>query len=120
VNETWSGGRRWVGGMTNHWLQHIESYLWPGGFSRNVWMIVDAARDPRIFRMLRQFHLEHYCLYAGPLSPALEAAAPYLIQLDHDDEETRLFLTHAWGNSWECFWSVMRTGTQFVSIFADS
>ncbi|HEY7393092.1 MAG TPA: DUF4123 domain-containing protein [Bryobacteraceae bacterium] len=89
--------------MTSQWLKQIESYLWPGGFSRDVWMIVDGARDRRIFWMLRELHLEHYCLYAGPLSPALEAAAPYLVQLDHNDEETHRFLRNAWGNSWGVF-----------------
>jgi hypothetical protein len=103
MSKTWGGGRRRVGLMTSQWLKRIESYLWPSGFSRDVWMIVDGARDRRIFWILREFHLEHYCLYAGALPPALEAAAPYLVQLDHDDEDTRRFLGHAWGNSWGVF-----------------
>jgi hypothetical protein len=89
--------------MTGQWLKQVESYLWPDGFRRNIWMIVDAARDRRIFWSLREFHLEHYCLYSGPLPAALEAAAPYLVQLDYDDEETRGFLRIAWGNSWGVF-----------------
>ncbi len=47
--------------------------------------------------------MEHYCLYSGPLSAALEAAAPYLVQLDYDDPDTRRFLEHAWGNCWGVF-----------------
>ena len=47
--------------------------------------------------------MEHYCLYSGPLSTALEAAAPYLVQLDHNDADTRRFLEHAWGNCWGVF-----------------
>ena len=86
--------------MTGEWLSRIERHLWPQGFGRNVWMIVDAARDERIFSLLRILHLEHYCLYSGPLPLALQAAAPYLVQLDHDDREMRQFLRHAWGNSW--------------------
>jgi hypothetical protein len=89
--------------MTAQWLERVEGYLWPNGFSRNIWMIVDGARDRRIFWMLREFHLEYYCLYAGPLPPALEAAAPYLVLLDYNDPETRDFLRNAWGNNWGVF-----------------
>src|SRR5580658_10312245 len=89
--------------MTNEWLTQLEVHFWPDGFRRNVWMIADAARDPRIFPMLRQYHMEHYCLYSGPLPPALEAAAPYLVQLDYGDPQTRRFLAQAWGNSWGVF-----------------
>ena len=89
--------------MTSEWLSRIEERFWPHGFRRNIWMIVDAARDRRIWSMLRQFHLEHYCLYNGPLPPALEAAAPYLLQLDYNDRETRGFLRLAWGQSWGVF-----------------
>lgn len=66
-------------------------------------MIVDAARDPRIFWLLREYHLERYCLYSGPLPAELEAAAPYLIQLECEDEDTRHFLRKAWSNSWGVF-----------------
>lgn len=66
-------------------------------------MIVDGARDPRIFWILREFHLEHYCLYSGPLPTALKSAAPYLVQLDYDDKDTRRFLQIAWGKSWGVF-----------------
>jgi hypothetical protein len=84
-------------------LNRLEQHLWPEGFRRDVWMIVDAARDRRIFWMLREMHLEHYCLYSGPLAPALETAAPYLVQLDRDDPHTGGFLQSAWGNSWGVF-----------------
>jgi hypothetical protein len=48
-------------------------------------------------------HLEYYCLYSGPLTPALEMAAPYLVQLEYDDRDTRHFLRSAWGNHWGVF-----------------
>ena len=66
-------------------------------------MIVDGARDRRIFSLLRELHLEYYCLYSGPLLPMMETAAPYLLHLDCDDKDTRCFLRHAWGNSWGVF-----------------
>jgi hypothetical protein len=89
--------------MTSEWLSRIERRFWPEGFRRDIWMIVDAARDRRIFPMLQEFHLEHYCLYSGTLPPALEVAAPYLLQLDYDDPDTHSFLGHAWGKSWGVF-----------------
>ena len=89
--------------MTSQWLSRIELCFWPQGFKRDIWMIADAARDPRIFAMLREFHLEYYCLYSGSLPPALEMAAPYLVQFDCGDPGTRQFLRSAWGNNWGVF-----------------
>jgi Domain of unknown function (DUF4123) len=89
--------------MTSQWLSRIEECFWPQGFRRNIWMIVDAARDRLIFPMLQEFHLEYYCLYSGTLPTALEAAAPYLLQLDYNDQDMRRFLRNAWGNSWGVF-----------------
>src|SRR5262249_59167017 len=89
--------------MTNHWISRIQQHFWPEGFRRNVWMIIDAARDRRIFPLLREFHLEYYCLYSGPLLSVLETVAPYLLHLDCDDKDTHYFLRHAWGNSWGVF-----------------
>ena len=82
----------------------IEERFWPNGPSRDVWMIVDCARDQkRIFRFLLACHLEQSCLYSGPIAPALEMAAPYLLQLEHDSEETRRLIELSWGNSWGVF-----------------
>ena len=50
----------------------LEAFLWPKGARRDVWMIVDAARDRRIFGMLLDgFYSDHMCLFSGPLTPAL-------------------------------------------------
>ena len=84
-------------------VNEIEHHLWPEGQRRDVWMILDGARDPRIFPMLLECHLEYACLYAGPLHPALEVAAPYLVQLDYDYKDTHRFIRTAWGNSWGVF-----------------
>jgi len=89
--------------MTSEWLSRIEKTFWSQGFRRDIWMIVDAARDPRIFPMLQEFHLEYYCLYSGKLPPAMAAAAPYLVQLACDDRDTRRFLERAWGKSYGVF-----------------
>ena len=33
--------------MVKPFLHDIEELLWPKGFTRDMWMIVDGARDPR-------------------------------------------------------------------------
>jgi hypothetical protein len=92
----------------------IEDTLWPHGFSRDVWMILDCARDQqRIFRFLLSCHLEYSCLYSGYLAPALEMAAPYLVQLEHDHSETRRLIELAWGNSWGVF---LKSGTSLIKL----
>ena len=93
--------------------QAIAPVLWPKGFKRNIWMIVDCARDQqRIFRFLLNCHLEYRCLYSGHLPPVLEMAAPYLLQLD-ESEETRRLIELSWGNSWGVF---LRSDTSLIKL----
>lgn len=82
-------------------LRRLEECLWPKGYTRDVWMIVDSARDERIFGLLLEcFYSTHACLFAGMLAPEVKMTAPYLIPLEHDDKKTRKFLSHGWGNHW--------------------
>ncbi len=81
-------------------IDRMEQELWPDGASRSIWMIVDPARDKRVFPLLLDCHLEYSCLYSGKVSPTLEAAAPYLVQLEQGYRDTKRLLTSAWGNSW--------------------
>ena len=77
-------------------------------------MIVDCAREPRgIFRFLLSCHLEHSCLYSGPIAPELEMAAPYLLQLECNNPETRRLIELSWGNSWGVF---LRSGTSLHKL----
>jgi hypothetical protein len=89
--------------MTEQWIQRIEEILWPEGPRQNIWMILDGARTIEIFRLLLACHLEYACLYSGPLTPELEIAAPYLVQLDHGYRDTHQLIQQAWGNSWGVF-----------------
>jgi len=63
-------------------------------------MIVDAARDRRVFNLLVNSYLDYSCLYSGTIPPALEVAAPYLVQMEFEDRYTRQLLEQGWGNSW--------------------
>jgi hypothetical protein len=89
--------------MANRFRNSLETLFWPDGFRRDMWMIVDGARDPRIYSSLLGSYLESSCLYAGDLPYSLEAAAPYLVQLEFEDRYTRRLIDEAWGNSWGVF-----------------
>ncbi len=103
TEEKRGAGRRLVSVMTSQSFSWIEENFWPRGERRDIWMIVDAARDRAIFRMLLECRLEYSCLYSQFRSPALEIAAPYLVQLEYQDRNTRRLLERAWGNSWGVF-----------------
>jgi hypothetical protein len=89
--------------MANAYRKSIEELFWPDGFDRNMWMIVDGARDRHVYSSLLSSYLQYSCLYAGDLPHALEAAAPYLVQLEFEDRYTRKLIDDAWGNSWGIF-----------------
>ena len=89
--------------MTDHRLARLEECLWPRGSIVQVWMILDAARDPAILPLLRSSSLQNTCLYSGAVPRALGVVAPYLVQLDRDNPVTHRLLSRAWGNSWGVF-----------------
>lgn len=98
-----AAGRRHGLSMTDQELARLEACLWPRGSIVQVWMILDAARDPAIWPMLRTSSLQNACLYSGTIPPALAAVAPYLVQLHQDHPATQRLLARAWGNSWGVF-----------------
>ena len=81
----------------------LTSALWQKSANFRTWMILDAARDERIYRAVERTQLDTACLFAGKLSYALKRAAPYLIEADKDDRLTRLVLNSGWGNAWGVF-----------------
>lgn len=90
--------------MTTERLDRLDEYLWPQGFTSDAWMLVDAARDKRIYGMLLEcFYSRHNCLFSGSLAPNIQVVAPYLIHLEYDDPRTKRFIRYAWGNSWGVF-----------------
>lgn len=81
----------------------LEKHFWTRGNTRDVWAILDGARDRRIYGFLLDSYLTYSCLYAGALPPDLEIAAPYLVQLEFEERYTRRLLELAWGKSWGVF-----------------
>jgi hypothetical protein len=84
-------------------VERIRKQLWPEDTGRDIWVVLDGARDRRIYGHVVDTYLESTCLYSGTLPPALEVAAPYLVQLESDDRLTTRVLQQGWGQSWGVF-----------------
>ena len=86
------------------WEEGVRNCLWPGGQRRTVWMIVDAARDRRAYRLLLEgYYSDRACLFSGPLTPEMELASPYLVQLHPEGSVTDKIIRQGWGQSWGVF-----------------
>ncbi len=79
--------------------------LWPSQpvTGTSVWAILDCARDDRIYYALRNSGLDYLSLYAGRLSPAMQAAAPYLVEVAPTYRFTPKLIEMGWGQSWGVF-----------------
>jgi hypothetical protein len=80
--------------------------LWeaPAGVApHQVYALLDGARDPAIVPWIRRRALDYTCLFAGTLTPALAAAAPYLLHLYRGEPFTRELIEKGWGRSWGVF-----------------
>lgn len=85
---------------------HLIERLWEapeGAPPDQVYALLDGARDPAILPWIRRRALDHTCLFAGALTPALAAAAPYLVHLYRGEPFTRELIEMGWGKSWGVF-----------------
>jgi hypothetical protein len=89
--------------MKNNYMEIVKQRLWPRQAGRETWMIVDGARDRKIYGLLLDSYLNYSCLYHGELAPEIELVAPYLVQLEYDDSYSIKLIERAWGNSWGIF-----------------
>lgn len=86
------------------WVDSVRDCLWPEGRRRTVWMIVDAARDRRAYRLLLEgYYSDRACLFSGALTPEMELASPYLVQLYQDDQVSDRLIREGWSKSWGVF-----------------
>jgi hypothetical protein len=84
----------------------LAKLLWPKGSGPSApqaYMLLDGARDKRIVPMVRSSGVPFECLYAGPLTPALMAAAPYIVQLSPESRFFNQVVPRAFGNAWGMF-----------------
>ena len=75
----------------------------PGASQRNLWAIVDCARDERVYSLLDLSYQDKCCLYSGNLPIVLERAAPHLVQVTPDDRFMWKLIDLGWGNGWNIF-----------------
>jgi hypothetical protein len=88
--------------------QQIQRALWqyasPEG-EGEVYVILDGARDPRIYPNVLLSGTRHECLYRGELPEVLLAAAPHLLALQPNAAFTNWLFKFGWGQSWGVFFS---------------
>jgi hypothetical protein len=85
-------------------FEQIRDILWPKGPRKDVWAVLDGARDPRIYSAILNSHNLTSCLYAGTITYALEHCAPHLVLLEYEDTRlTERLFGSAWGDSWGIF-----------------
>lgn len=92
--------------MNSTALDLLMTLLWPHADDLSgdaVYCVLDGARDPEILKWLRLSGLKFSCLYSGELTPNLEAAAPYLVQLTPTSPSARELLARGWGRAWGIF-----------------
>lgn len=68
-----------------------------------AYVLLDAARDERIYPAVMRADAEWTCLYRGDAAVTMAEVAPYLVQLDRASAFTAWVLEHGWGNSWGVF-----------------
>jgi hypothetical protein len=84
----------------------LTGLLWPHGNGaevRQVYVLLDGARDAAIVPAIRSSNLSHECLYAGSLSRSLQLAAPYLVHLAPESAFFGKLVNEGWGRAWGIF-----------------
>jgi hypothetical protein len=69
----------------------------------SLFAVLDAARDPQVWKAMGDLGLERECLFSGRLTPALQAASPYLVRLVPGSFAFEKLLEQSWGQSWGIF-----------------
>ena len=100
--------------------QTLTRHLWPPDAPharREVFAILDGARNATIYPAVTGSRMLHRCLYQGDLSPVLAEAAPYLVQLIRDTPFTSRLQQEGWGESWGIYLSSTASLQQLRSHF---
>lgn len=72
---------------------------------RNVYAVLDAARDERILVLLRESIDEHASLYEGLQGHVLADVAPYLVRFEDGSRLLRALIEEGWGQTWGIFFT---------------
>ena len=68
-----------------------------------LYVILDAARDKRIYPKLADSDIECVPLHRGAKAKELATVGPYLVKLDRDHPFTTWLFDNGWGRSWGIF-----------------
>ncbi|HEY3820073.1 MAG TPA: DUF4123 domain-containing protein [Polyangiaceae bacterium] len=85
----------------NEMCRTMVETLWSA--DERVYAVLDGARDPLVFMMVRACGLPHACLYAGRIPPELAKVAPYVVEVRRDHPFLEALLERGWGKSWGVF-----------------
>lgn len=84
-------------------ISELIHTLWPKGdgpANPQAYALLDGARHHSIAPEIRQSNLPSTCLFSGPLTPALEQAAPHLVQLAPQSRFFKKTFDRGWGDAW--------------------
>ena len=85
-------------------VEALLTQLKPLKSGNKLYMLLDAARDPKIYPAVKQFGRKSYrSLFPVKAVQDLATVAPYLLQLDRRTKATKALLEDAWGRSWGVF-----------------
>jgi hypothetical protein len=68
-----------------------------------IYVVIDAARAPFIYRQLAGSSNRRACLLTGEQASMLAAVAPYLVELGKNDPLSQWLFNQGWGKSWYIF-----------------
>jgi len=88
--------------LTNQIINH----LWKStdeGIEPQIYAILDAARDEKIYPMILESGVDFFCLYRGEKAEILADVAPYLLKLERKSTFTERLIKNCWGKSWGIF-----------------
>lgn len=84
--------------LAEPWFRHLVQQV-PA--DQQLYMIIDAAHDERIFTALHTTANVHCCLFnEDRIAPEIEAVAPHLVKLRHLDEFTTFCLSQGVRSNW--------------------
>jgi hypothetical protein len=90
--------------MTPEIEEGIRERLWSeGSGDMAVHVILDAARDDRIYASVQASGTDWVCLYSGRIPGELAKVAPYLVKLSKKHAFTDSVIRNGWGESWGIF-----------------
>jgi hypothetical protein len=68
-----------------------------------AFVLLDAARDERIYPAVFRSDCEWTSLYRGDAASTMAEVAPYLVELDRESLFTDWLFAEGWGNAWGIF-----------------